>query len=140
MSVRARVFEFRVLLDETGDVMSERGGVALPADDQEAWTPEHLLLAGLVRCVLKSLRFHADRAGIAVTHRATAHGVVTKRESDGRYALSAAELDLDVRLVPEPREGELEALLGKAERDCWVGASLTVHPAYHWVVNEREIG
>ena len=30
-------------------------------------------------------------------------------------------------------------LLAKAERDCFVGASLTTAPTYHWTVNGEEI-
>ena len=35
-----------------------------PLDLDEAWTPEHLVLAGLARCTLQSLRFHATPLGI----------------------------------------------------------------------------
>jgi hypothetical protein len=58
--------------------------------------------------------------------------MVTKRESDERYAMVEAEVALDVRQRPSPGEDELAELLAKAERDCFVGASLTVKPAYRW--------
>jgi len=45
------------------------------------------------------------------------------------------EVDLDVRLSPEPGEQELAALLAKAERDCFIGASLTVKPTYRWATH-----
>src|SRR5439155_25893370 len=97
--------------------------------------PELLLLAGLVRCSLKSLRHHAGRAGLEVAGaRGSARTLITRRESDGRYALVATEVELDVRLEPEPGETELAELLAKAERDCFVGASLTAPPAYRWLV------
>ena len=102
-----------------------------------AWTPEHLVLAGLVRCTLESLRYHARRVGADFVARATGSARVTKREGDGRYAFVELAVDLDLELEPEPEE--LGALCEKAERDCFVGASLTVEPAYRWRVNGRAL-
>jgi len=122
--------DFTVDLAPDGSLRTEDGTALGPAP---AWTPEHLLLAGLVRCSLESLRFHAKRAGIEVasaTGSANAH--VAKRESDGRYAIVEAAVALDVQLVPVP--GDPAELLAKAERDCFVGASLTAKPSYCWTV------
>ena len=44
------------------------------------------------------------------------------REDDGRFAFVEIEVRLDVELTPAP--ADLEALLAKAERDCFIGASL----------------
>jgi hypothetical protein len=63
--------------------------------------------------------------------------MITKRESDGRYAVVEAELELAVEIAPEP--DDLGELLAKAERDCFVGASLTAKPSYRWTVNGRTI-
>ncbi|MGL6278600.1 MAG: OsmC family protein [Gaiella sp.] len=135
MSARARVFEFSVDQDSAWDVASDRGGTPLPGAEREAWTPEHLVLAGVARCVLTSLRFHAQRAEVDVTSEAHAHGTVTRRETDGRFAFVAIEVDLTVSLDPEPAGEVLTELLARAERDCFVGASLTAPPAYRWTVN-----
>jgi len=48
---------------------------------------------------------------------------------------SLLTVDLDVELEPAPPEDELRQLLAQAERDCFVGASLTVKPTYRWSVN-----
>ena len=106
-----------------------------PPHAQEDWSPEHLVLAGLARCTLKSLAFHAERAGVGVTGSAAVDGAVTKREEDGRYALTEVECGLDVRLEPRVDGEKLEELLDLAERDCFVGASLSVKPRYEWRVN-----
>jgi organic hydroperoxide reductase OsmC/OhrA len=140
MSGRARVFSFEVALDEEWDVASDRGGAELPGSERESWTPEHLVLAGLCRCVLTSLAFHALRAGIDVVPRAKAEGTVTRREEDGRFAFVEIVVELDVQLDPAPDRDACAALAVKAERDCFVGASLTVPPLYHWIINGREIG
>ena len=113
-----------------GGPLRTEDGTALDADP--AWSPEHLLLAALVRCSLKSLTYHAGRAGISV---GSGRAVIAKRESDDRYAVVELEVDLDVRLSPEPGEQELAALLAKAERDCFIGASLTVKPTYRWATH-----
>jgi organic hydroperoxide reductase OsmC/OhrA len=106
-----------------------------PPRAEEDWTPEHLALAGLARCTLKSLDFHAKRTGVAARGSASAQGAVTKRETDGRYAFVELECGLDVELEPLPDDEQLTELLGLAERDCFVGASLMPEPRYEWRVN-----
>jgi organic hydroperoxide reductase OsmC/OhrA len=128
----ARTFEYAASLDEEGRLLADGGD---PLEPGEAWSPEHLVLAGLMRCTLKSLRFHADRAGISVRGSASAEGVVTKREEDGRFAFVEVECGLDVELEPSPEADGLAELLALAERDCFVGASLTAAPRYEWRVN-----
>jgi organic hydroperoxide reductase OsmC/OhrA len=113
--------------------VTEQAGT--PARAEPDWTPEDLFLAGLARCTLASLEFHAKRAGISVSGSAAAAGAVTKREEDGRYAFVEVEVGLDVELDPAPSSEQLQELLDLAERDCFVGASLTVKPAYEWRVN-----
>src|SRR6476469_4815356 len=86
MSARARTFDYAVEVDEAWDARSERGGAVLAGDDEEHWAPEHLVLAGLARCSLTSLRYHCTRAGVGLSSRASARGTVTRREDDGRFA------------------------------------------------------
>jgi organic hydroperoxide reductase OsmC/OhrA len=136
MAARARVFTYDVSLDDAWTARSGKGGTGIP-NEEEAWTPEHLLLAGLSRCVLTSFRYHARRAGLEPRSRAAAHGVVTRRESDGRFALVEATVEIAVELGTSP--GDIREVIGKGERDCFVGASLTVKPAYRWTVNGEEI-
>ena len=47
-------------------------------------------------------------------------------------------VELSVQLEPEPVPDAVAELLEKAERDCFVGASLTAKPSYRWIVNGRE--
>jgi organic hydroperoxide reductase OsmC/OhrA len=129
-------FEYAASLDAEGGLLA--GGEA-PLTPGEPWTPEHLVLAGLMRCTLKSLRFHADRESVTVRGSAAADGVVSKREDDGRYAFVEIEVGLDVELDPLPEGSRLVELLDLAERDCFVGASLTQAPRYEWRVNGEVI-
>jgi organic hydroperoxide reductase OsmC/OhrA len=135
MAVPARTFTYDVSLDRDWAATSDKGGPPIPLE--EAWTPEHLVLAGLARCTLTSLRYHAQLRGVEPRSRASASAVVTKREDDGRYAFVDIAVDLDVTLQPRP--DDLPELLARAERDCFVGASLTVKPAYRWTVNGEEV-
>jgi uncharacterized OsmC-like protein len=128
--VRAKEFRYAVDLAEGGDLRTEDG---TPLGNTPDWTPEHLVLAALIRCSLKSLAYHAKRAGIEVDGASgSARGVVTKPEGADRYLIVESDIDLDVRLEPPPGEDELAELLAKAERDCFVGASLTAKPTYRW--------
>src|ERR1700681_3707078 len=79
---------------------------------------EHLLLAALVRCSLTSLRHHARRLRADAVGSGTAHGTVTKRESDGRYAFVDIQADFEVEVEPPP--DDLHALLERTERDCFI--------------------
>lgn len=130
MRAKAKEFSYSIELDRAGRLTAE-GRAQLELDPD--WTPEHLVLAGLVSCTLQSLRFHADRAGVDFLASAAAAARVTRREGDGRYAF--VEIGVDVDLEIEPLPNELRALLDKAERDCFVGASLLPSPRYRWRVN-----
>ncbi|HLB20322.1 MAG TPA: OsmC family protein [Gaiellaceae bacterium] len=132
MAVGAKEFRYTIELDRTGQVTA---GGASPLDLDAAWTPEHLVLAGLARCTLQSLRFHAEPKGIDFVANASAAAKVTRRASDRRYAFVEIDVELELELEPVPPDEELAALLAKAERDCFVGASLQPSPRYHWSVN-----
>src|SRR3954447_22027452 len=126
---RARTFEFAAAHD---------GGVRVTAMDQsvdlpEAWSPEDLVLAAVVDCSLTSLRYHAKREGIEVEGCGRARGTVTKRDDDSRFAFVDVEVHIDATFTPPP--ADQAALLAKAERDCFVGASLTAKPRYVWIIS-----
>src|SRR5262249_18193872 len=127
---RAKRLDFAVALDRAGRATA--GGMTI--DVPEAWEAEHLVLAGLARCSLTSLRYHARRARITVGAETTARGAVTRREDARRYAFVQIECSFDVTLEPKPGDEEVTELLAKAERDCFVGNSLRPEPAYVWKV------
>jgi organic hydroperoxide reductase OsmC/OhrA len=127
---KPKVLEYAVEVDRAGR-MTVPGGAQLEAP--EGWSPDHLLLAALVRCSIESLTYHARRAGHDVRATGFASGTVTKRDRDGRYAFVEIDCAIDAEL--SPRTNEVDDLLLKAERDCFVGASLTVEPRYDWRVS-----
>jgi organic hydroperoxide reductase OsmC/OhrA len=134
---RARELRYAVDLTADGELRDENGVVL---DVPTEWSPEHLLLAALVRCSLKSLGFHAGRKGVDVrSESGSGQTLVTQREADDRYALVETKAELTVKLVPEPEPDTLAELLALAERDCFVGSSLTARPSYRWIVNGRSI-
>ena len=110
-----------------------------PARAEPDWTAEHLVLAGLARCSLTSLEYYAKRANVAVSGSAEADGVVTRRESDGRFAFIETHVGLDVKLQPPLEGDDLAKLLASAERGCFIGASLTASPSYDWRVNGEPV-
>jgi uncharacterized OsmC-like protein len=137
VAVRAKELRYAVDLTAGGELRDENGGVL---DVPTGWSPEHLLLAALVRCSLKSLGFHAGRKGVDVRSASgSGQTLVTRRETDERYALVETKAELAVELVPEPEADTLIELLALAERDCFVGSSLTARPSYRWIVNGRSI-
>ena len=137
MGVRARVLQFDVTVDRAGDARSALGGTALPREAE--WWAEHLVLAGLVRCTLASLDYAARRASVNAVSWGSAHGVVTKRDEDGLYALVEISTTLEVQLAPTLEPDGLLGLLAKAEHGCFVSNSLTAKPQHRWIVNGEEI-
>jgi organic hydroperoxide reductase OsmC/OhrA len=137
VATKAKELRYAIELTPSGE-LREENGVALepPAE----WSPEHLLLAALVRCSLKSLRYHAERGGTDVrSSSGRARALVTLRETDERYAIVESEVDIAVELDPEPESTAVAELLAAAERDCFIGSSLTAEPSYRWTVNGRTI-
>jgi organic hydroperoxide reductase OsmC/OhrA len=133
----ARQFRYAAAIDREGRLFAEGADpFVLPA----AWTPEHLLLVAVARCTLKSLRYHADRAGVGVTASADMASTVSRREADGRYAVVELTIDFELELVPQPSAELVDELLFKAERDCFVGNSLSVRPRWTWRVNGQPAG
>jgi organic hydroperoxide reductase OsmC/OhrA len=129
-ATRPKVFEYAVEVDR-GSRMTIPGGAQI--EPAEGWSPDHLLIAALVRCSIDSFTYHARRAGHDVSAAGSAHGKITRRESDGRYAFVSIDVAIDAQLTPRTEDsGELVA---KAERDCFVGASLTLKPEYTWRVS-----
>jgi organic hydroperoxide reductase OsmC/OhrA len=135
VATSAKTFSYAVSVDRDGTARSGEGGSALP--EEEAWSPEHLVLAGLARCILTSLDYHARRNEIQVNGSTEARGEVAQRDTDGRHAFVHIKVDVDVTLDPRPQSPR--ELVAKAERDCFVGASLTAKPRYHWTVNGEEL-
>ncbi len=134
--MRAKEFTYDVRLEDGGVLLADGEGAL---DASEAWKPEHLLVAALITCSLESLRYHAHRAGLEASGGGEAHALVTKREADERYAVVEIRVTHEIALEPDPGDEGTAELLFKAERDCFVGASLRAVPEYRWNVNGRAI-
>ena len=130
MPVRAKVLEYAVEVDGAGRMTIPGGGQFVPP---EGWSADHLLLAALVRCSIDSFTYHARRAGREVTAAGDAQGTITKSGDDGRYRFVDLKVRINVQLTP--RTNEVDDLIAKGERDCFVGASLALKPEYAWHVS-----
>ena len=130
MKEQAKTFEYAVELDPGGRMTIPGGGQFVPP---EGWSADHLLLAALVRCSLDSFVYHARRTGHEVAGSGSAHGTITQTPEDGRYRFVAIDVSIDAQLTP--RSNDVDELVMKAERDCFVGASLTTKPEYTWRVS-----
>lgn len=135
MNVRAKHFDYWISLDEGGSLSADGHPVKIEGDAGA----EHLLLAALARCSISSLEHFASQKGLEAHASAHASGTVTRRSEDDRYGFVNIECKLDVRLEPEPPEGELRPLLESAEWGCFIGASLKPAPRYRWRVNGRDL-
>ena len=130
MGHTAKVLEYAVEVDNGGRMTIPGGGQFVPP---EGWSADHLLLAALVRCSIDSLAYHARRAGHEVTASGEAQGTITKSGEDARYRFVTIDVRINAQLTP--RATDVDDLVAKAERDCFIGASLTLKPEYEWHVS-----
>jgi organic hydroperoxide reductase OsmC/OhrA len=128
---RPKERRYAIEVDSEGQITAEGGG-ALAFEGR--WTPEHLVLAALASCSLTSLRYHARRDELSLSATSDASGVVGPR-GDGSWGFLEIECRIDADLEPAP--DDLSDLLARAERGCFVGASLTPKPVYRWTVNDK---
>jgi organic hydroperoxide reductase OsmC/OhrA len=134
MAVKAKVLQFATTLREDGRAAAEENEpAALPGE----WTAEHLVLFALAKCSLTSLGHFARQRGATAEGSAVTRGTVTRVDEEDVYRFVEIEIDLDVRLEPEP--DELPALLQRAEWGCFIGQSLKSKPQYRWRVNGRDV-
>jgi organic hydroperoxide reductase OsmC/OhrA len=126
----AKILEYAVEVDSAGRMTIPGGGQFVPP---EGWSADHLLLAALVRCSIDSFAYHARRAGHEVAAAGEAQGTITKFGEDGRYRF--VEIDVRINAQLTPRMDDVDDLVEKAERDCFIGASLTLKPEYVWHVS-----
>jgi len=136
MATKPRVHEFDVTVDAARVAHSSLGGSPFPRE--AAWWAEHLVLAGLVRCILASMDYAARRSGSNSVGSGRAHGTVTRRE-DGSHGFVEIEATLEVELAPAPTPEDLRHLVAKAEVGCFVGNSLRPKPQYRWIVNGQPV-
>jgi organic hydroperoxide reductase OsmC/OhrA len=130
MAHTAKVLEYAVDVDTAGRMTIPGGGQFVPP---EGWSADHLLLAALVRCSIDSLAYHARRTGHEVAASGEAQGKITKTGEDGRYRFVEILVSINAQLTP--RTNEVDDLIAKAERDCFISASLTLKPEYTWHVS-----
>lgn len=129
---KPKVFAYAVSVDGNGRISAEDEANFVDVGDE--WTADHLLLAAVVRCSIVSLSFHARRADFGLTASGTAHGTVTKPPGEERFRFVEVVVAIEAELDPRPEPEALALLLERAERDCFVGASLVAKPAYSWHV------
>jgi organic hydroperoxide reductase OsmC/OhrA len=130
-SVGAKRFEYLVSVGDDGSARAEGRSSASGL----TWSPEHLLLESLLRCSLQSLRFHADRANVAVEGGGVAIARVSRPAGEQRMRVVDVRCRLAIRLDALTGSAAVEQLLADAEHDCFVGATLKAEPVYEWLVN-----
>jgi organic hydroperoxide reductase OsmC/OhrA len=128
--------QYAVEVDRAGRAAVD-GGRARDLGDE--WTPEHLVLAALAKCVLLSLDYHGRRDELNVAATARAAGAVFER-ADGSWGFVELRSRVEATVEPAPDEEALSALVARAERGCFVGASFDPRPAYAWTINGAEVG
>jgi organic hydroperoxide reductase OsmC/OhrA len=136
MAVQVKEFTYDVRLEDGGVMLADGEGAI---DAPPVWKPDHFLVAALLTCALESVRYHAERAGLEASGRGAGRALVTKREADDRYAVVEIAASYEIALEPDPGDDRTAELLFKAERDCFVGASLITEPEYRWNVNGRAL-
>jgi uncharacterized OsmC-like protein len=132
VTVRSKELRFETRLAADGCFSAGNEELRPP----EAWSAEDLVLAGLITCSLASLRYSAQRQGVTVgVTSAVARATVTRRAEDERYSFTSVAVEIVATLEPALAEAPRNELTQRAERGCFVGASLTAKPHYTWLLS-----
>jgi organic hydroperoxide reductase OsmC/OhrA len=131
-TLKPKVLTYAVALDRAGRFSADDEPPTIELSEE--WTPDHMLLAAVLRCSVVSLAYHARRAGIDVVASGNAKGTVTIPDGEQRFRFVEVAVAVEVELDPRPDPAALAQLLERAERDCFVGASLVAKPTYSWTV------
>jgi organic hydroperoxide reductase OsmC/OhrA len=108
-----------------------------PAGDDSRWSPEHLFLGSLETCTMLSFLAHAEHNGVPVRgYSSEIEGTVMRRSEDGRYAFVLIRHRPRV-VVPAGQRDAARAIVGKAERDCFISASTNAEIQVDWDIVEE---
>jgi organic hydroperoxide reductase OsmC/OhrA len=133
---RARGREGRVSAGERPSIHTAPPG-EFPAGDESRWSPEHLYLGSLETCTMLSFLAHAEHNGVPVRgYTAEIEGTVMRRAEDGRYAFVLIRHKPRV-VVPAGQRDAARAIVGKAERDCFISASTNAEIQVDWEIVEE---
>jgi organic hydroperoxide reductase OsmC/OhrA len=103
-----------------------------PGGGDADWSPEHLFLASVQSCTMLSFLAHCAHRAIGVrAYRSSAHGEVSRGEDGGRYAFQRVMMSVMAR-VEDGRVDDARALTDRAERDCFISASITAEVDTDW--------
>jgi organic hydroperoxide reductase OsmC/OhrA len=148
VAIQAKTFAYTVALEhEAGRIGALQAGdrpaiaTAPPGDfphgDDGRWSPEHLYLGSLASCTMLSFLTHAEHGGLEVLdYAAEIEGTIMRRAEDGRYAFVYVRHRPRVR-VPAGQREAARAIVGKAERDCFVTASTNADIQVDWEITEE---
>ena len=132
-SAGTKRFEYLVSVGDDGSARAEGRSSA----SNLTWSPEHLLFESLLRCSLQSLRFHADRANVAVEGGGVAMARVSRPAGEQRMRVVNVRCRLAIRPDALTDSASVEQLLADAQHGCFVGATLKAGPIYEWLVNDE---
>jgi organic hydroperoxide reductase OsmC/OhrA len=145
---QTKTFQYTVSLDrsrgrEGSVVAGDRPAIQtappgdFPAGNDERWSPEHLFLGSLETCTMLSFLAHAEHNGVPVRgYTAQIEGTVMRRAEDGRYAFVLIRHRPRV-VVPAGQRDAARAIVGKAERDCFISASTNAEIQVDWDIVEE---
>lgn len=89
------------------------------------WSPEELLVSAVAGCLMSTLLFFVDRAGIRLArHAITAKGVLDKTKEGLRFTTIEAAIEV---VVTDPQHvDQVAALQAKLEKYCPVSNALNI--------------
>jgi organic hydroperoxide reductase OsmC/OhrA len=133
---RSRGREGRVVAGDRPAIQTAPPG-DFPAGDDARWSPEHLFLGSLETCTMLSFLAHAEHNGVPVRgYSSQIEGTVMRRAEDGRYAFVLIRHRPRV-VVPPGQRDAARAIVGKAERDCFISASTNAEIQVDWDIVEE---
>ncbi len=103
-----------------------------PSGNEAHWSPEHLFLGALQSCTMLSFVAHCAHRGLEiVSYESRAEGTLQRREEDRRYAFTAVDVTVQVKMAGGHAAAARE-ITDRAERDCFISASTTAEVRTDW--------
>ena len=89
---------------------------------EDAWSPEHLLVAAANLCLMLTFLSVAEKSRLPVAqYRSRAEGILDKVDGVTRFVSIKIQVELKVELADREKA---ESVLGKAEKHCLIANSL----------------
>jgi peroxiredoxin-like protein len=97
-----------------------------PGGHEGIWSPEQLLVASVVSCIMNTFLAIAENSKLEFTSY-KAHGTGTIEKVEKTYRFTAVTVGVDLVIPDESKASRAERILQMAEQNCFISNSLSAN-------------